>query len=38
MKKEQYDEPRINLLCFDSEDVIRTSNLAEPMPIGDWVE
>jgi len=37
MKKEQYEEPII-LLCFDREDVIRTSNLAEPMPIGDWVE
>lgn len=38
MKKEQYDEPTIHFLSFDIEDVIRTSNLAEPMPIGDWVE
>lgn len=38
MKKEQYDEPIMKLLCFEGEDVIRTSNLAEPMPIGDWVE
>ena len=36
MKKEQYDEPVMNL-CFDGEDVIRTSNTTEPLPIGDGV-
>ena len=26
MKKEQYDEPSMKILCFDGEDVIRTSD------------
>ena len=37
MKKEQYDEPIMKILCFEVEDVVRTSNTTEPMPIGDWV-
>ena len=35
MKSEQYDEPIMNILCFEEEDVIRTSNTTEIMPIGE---
>lgn len=30
MKKEQYDEPIMKILCFEGEDVVRTSD--------DWTE
>ena len=38
MKRQQYDEPIIEIFCFKGEDVVRTSdNVTEPLPIGDWV-
>ena len=33
MKKEQYDKPVMEILCFDREAVIRTSNTTEIFPI-----
>jgi len=36
MKKQQYDEPIMNILCFEREDVVRTSdNWTEIMPTGE---
>ena len=33
MKKGQYEEPILNILCFECEDVVRTSdNWTEPIP------
>ena len=36
MKKEQYDEPIIMILCLEGQDVIRTSdNWTDPMRSGE---
>lgn len=36
MKKEQYNEPIMDILCFKGNDVIRTSdNWVDPMPDPD---
>lgn len=33
MKREQYDEPIMKILCFEGEDIVRTSdNWTDPMP------
>ena len=36
MKKEQYDEPIMKILCFGSEDVIRTSDNWTEIVGEDW--